>query len=124
MKEAMVVFAHGARDPAWAEPLERICAAVRRKRPGLRVDLAFLELMAPLINDALETLVEEGFDRITIVPAFMAPGGHLRKDLPERVAAARVRHPGLEIHIAAAIGQSDAVIAAIADYAVTALDRV
>ena len=124
MKEAMVVFAHGARDPAWAEPLERICAAVRRKRPGLRVDLAFLELMAPLINDALEGLVEEGFDTITIVPAFMAPGGHLRKDLPERVAAARARHPGVEINIAAAIGQSDAVIAAIADYAVTALETV
>lgn len=122
MKEAMVVFAHGARDPAWAEPLERICAAVRSKRPGLRVDLAFLELMVPLINDALEALVAEGFDKITIVPAFMAPGGHLRKDLPERVAAVKARHPGLEVTIAAAIGQSDAVITAIADYAVTALD--
>lgn len=119
--EALLVFAHGARDPAWAEPLERICAAIRLRRPGLRVELAFLELMTPRIGDSLDGLAREGFERITIVPAFMAPGGHIRKDLPELVAAARERHPGLEVTVAPAIGQSDSVIGAIADFAVGSL---
>ncbi|MDD5297880.1 MAG: CbiX/SirB N-terminal domain-containing protein [Rhodocyclaceae bacterium] len=120
-KEAILVFAHGARDPAWAEPLERICALVRQRRPEVRVELAFLELMQPLIGEALDRMAGAGFARITIVPAFMAPGGHIRKDLPELVAAARVRHPGLEVRVTAAIGQSEGVISAIADFAISAL---
>lgn len=121
MTEALIVFAHGARNPSWADPLKRICENVRQRRPGLRVELAFLELMEPLISDVLERLSGEGVTLITIVPAFMAPGGHLRKDLPELVAKVQEQHPGLEIRISPAIGESDEVIAAIADYAVSRL---
>lgn len=117
-QEALIVFAHGARTPSWADPLQRICALIRLRQPGLRVELAFLELMSPLIADSLQQLAAEGVGRVTIVPAFMAPGGHVQKDLPALVALVQAQHPGLEVVISPAIGESEAVMAAIADYAV------
>ncbi len=120
--EAVVVFAHGARDPAWAEPLQRICTALRQRRPGLRVELAFLELMSPSIGEVLDSLAAEGVARITVVPAFMAEGGHLKRDLPLLIDAARQRLPGVTVSVVPAMGLSEQVIGAIADYAATACD--
>lgn len=121
--EAVIVFAHGARDPAWAEPLQRVCAALRQRRPDLRVELAFLEIMSPSIGETLDKLGAESITRITVVPAFMAEGGHLKRDLPLLIDAARQRHPGLSITVVPAMGLSEQVIGAIADYAAAAAER-
>lgn len=122
-KHAVIVFAHGARDPAWAEPLKRICEALRQRRPGLRVELAFLELMTPAIGDALDALAAEGILSVTVVPAFMARGGHLKKDLPLLIEAAQGRNPGLAVTVVPAMGESELVIGAIADYAAGCANR-
>ena len=65
---ALVLFAHGARDPQWAAPFKRIQAAIRAQRPGVVVELAFLELMQPVLADAIGTLVAAGHRNITIAP--------------------------------------------------------
>jgi sirohydrochlorin cobaltochelatase len=54
------------------------------------------------------------------VPLFLAPGGHVKRDLPALVAAARTRHPALEIRAAGSIGEVDDVLAAMADWIVRA----
>ena len=41
--QALVLFAHGARDPRWAIPFERLAERARTKRPDVSVSLAFLE---------------------------------------------------------------------------------
>ena len=122
-KQAVIVFAHGARDPAWAGPLHRVCDALRQRRPEVRVELAFLELMSPSIGEALDRLAEGGFRKITVMPAFMAEGGHLKRDLPLLIDGARQRHPGMSISVVPAMGLSEQVIAAIADYAAAAADH-
>jgi lipopolysaccharide export system permease protein len=50
MTQAIVLFAHGARDPRWAEPFEAVAARVRAAAPGCPVVLAFLELMTPSLG--------------------------------------------------------------------------
>ena len=34
-KNALILFAHGARDPEWANPMRRVQAAVRAAKWGL-----------------------------------------------------------------------------------------
>ncbi|HEX4984920.1 MAG TPA: CbiX/SirB N-terminal domain-containing protein [Burkholderiales bacterium] len=114
---ALVLFAHGARDPAWAEPFRRMLDRVRASRPGLRAELAFLECMEPTLPAAISRLAGEGASRITIVPLFLAQGGHLREDLPRLVAALRREFPGLALDVTAAIGDSGELTDAIADWA-------
>ena len=116
-KRGLLLFAHGARDPRWAEPFEQVAGRVRKRDPALSVELAFLELMAPTLRDAGRTLVDAGCDRIDIVPLFLGAGGHVRKDLPELVAELRAAHPGVQWRLRCAIGELDRVIDAMADAA-------
>ena len=89
----IVLFAHGSRDPEWARPLEAIRDRVRKSRPEYPISLAFLEQMAPNLEDAVDALAAEGASCITIFPLFIAQGGHLRRDLPRIVEAIRAAHP-------------------------------
>lgn len=112
---AVVLFGHGARDPEWARPMERIRAALEQQ--GVRVELAFLEFMTPPLADAIGRLVAGGADRIAVVPVFLAQGGHLKRDLPLLVEEARGAHPDCAITLARAAGEADGVVSAMADYA-------
>jgi sirohydrochlorin cobaltochelatase len=115
-REAIVLFAHGARDPRWAEPFERLHALlVERARPA-SVALAFLELMEPSLHTAVDALVVQGVEAIVVVPVFLGQGGHVRKDLPRLIDEVRGRHPALALRVAAAVGEDEAVLGAIADY--------
>lgn len=113
---AIILFAHGARDPGWAAPFGRIVARLQNARPGLRVELAFLDLMPPALAEAVAGVVAEGIDRITLVPLFLAQGGHLKEDLPRLLDDIRRAHPGVRIEVTPAIGDSEPLIAAIADW--------
>ena len=116
---AILLFAHGARDPGWAEPFRRIAGRLRAAQPGLRVELAFLELMEPRLADAVAVLAGAGIDRITLVPLFLAQGGHLKEDLPKLLDDIRNQHPSVRIDVTAAIGDSESLTNAIADWALT-----
>lgn len=114
---AILLFAHGARDPSWAEPFRRIVARLRLKQPGMRVELAFLEMMQPTLEAAVAGLAAEDIGHITIVPLFLAQGGHLKEDLPRLVDDIRRDHPALRIDVTTAIGDSEDLTNAIADWA-------
>jgi len=120
MTQAIVLFAHGARDPRWAEPFEAVAAHVRAAAPGCPVVLAFLELMTPSLGAAVERLAAAGATRVDVVPLFLGSGGHLRHDLPPLVDALRGAHPALAIRLHAAIGEHPAVVEAMARAAVAA----
>ena len=77
--------------------------------PGCTVSLAFLEFMQPQLPEAVERLVSEGCERITIAPLFMAQGAHLKRDLAKLITDARTRHPQVEIVALSAAGEADSV---------------
>jgi len=117
---AIVLFAHGARDARWAAPFEAVAARVRAAAPDCAVALAFLERMAPTLDDAAVSLIAAGATRIDVVPLFLGTGGHLRRDLPRLVEALRGAHPEVDIRLHAAIGEYPRVVDAMAAAAVAA----
>ena len=110
----LILFAHGARDPRWAEPFERLKKKVETARPGLPVALAYLEFMQPDLAAAADALIAAGCRSLRIVPVFLGQGGHVREDLPAIVDAVRARHPHLAIEQLPAVGENDAVLERIA----------
>jgi sirohydrochlorin cobaltochelatase len=109
----IVLFAHGARDPEWARPFEAIRERIRAKRPEHHIELAYLELMTPTLEDAIETLVAQGALCISVFPLFMAQGGHLRQDLPRILEAIRASYPKIPIVLESAIGEVPEILDAI-----------
>ena len=63
-KHGLILFGHGARDPRWAEPFERLATKLRTQRSE-PVSLAFLELMSPDLPMAVEHLAADGCDAVT-----------------------------------------------------------
>ena len=109
----IVLLAHGARDPEWARPFEAIRERIRAKRPEYRIELAYLELMSPSLEDAIAALVAEGAPCISVFPLFMAQGGHLKQDLPRILDAIRATYPKIPIGLESAIGEVPEVLEAI-----------
>ncbi len=117
-RHGVVLLAHGARDPAWATPFEAVVARVRERAPDAQVRLAFLELMAPRLEEAGAELAAAGCTRIDVVPVFLGMGGHVRRDVPAQLATLRDAHPGIAWTLHPALGETAHVIAALADAAV------
>lgn len=114
-RSAIILFAHGARDPEWAKPFQRIRELLAQRAPTTPVALAFLELMHPTLREAMQTLAGRA-ERVTVVPLFMAQGNHLRNDLPALVHDACANNPGMSVRVAPAVGDVDELLLAIVDW--------
>ena len=117
MTTGILLFAHGARDPNWARPFEQ--ARDRLASPDANgvtrpVCLSFLEFMSPNLIDGGQTLVDQGCQRVTVVPLFLGAGGHVRKDLPVLLARLQEVHPSVRFTLRPAVGEAAALVDAMA----------
>lgn len=112
---ALILFAHGARDPEWARPVEAVAARLRERFADRVVRVAFLEFLAPNLPDTVTQLVDESSTlNIDILPFFIAQGGHLRKELPEMLNGLALRYPGCQIRLLPPLGELPEVQLAMA----------
>lgn len=85
---ALVLVAHGSRDPRALSTVRALQDRVRALRPGLPVHLGHIELNEPLLPDTLAAL---GDARAVLVPLLLGRGHHVKRDIPRTAAAARAR---------------------------------
>lgn len=118
-RSGILLFAHGARDPAWAQPFETVADRLRERAAvsGDEVILAFLEFMEPNITEAALSLVKKGCERVTVVPLFLGAGGHVRKDLPRLLEELGYTYPSVRWTLSQAVGETDVLIQALVDAA-------
>lgn len=121
MKQALILFAHGARDPNWAEPFRRLRALTQSSLPEVAVELAFLELMTPDLPQLAAQQIADGAQQITIVPVFLGQGGHIRRDLPVLIGQLREAHPDTQFQVAQAAGEDAGVLQALAQYCIASV---
>lgn len=112
---ALILFAHGSRDPRWVEPFLRLQEKLQT-RHSAPVRLAYLELLEPSLLEAAQQAVQQGCQSLCVVPIFLGQGGHVRKDLPDLIAQLQHRYPMVSITCADAAGEDDAVLEALAQY--------
>jgi sirohydrochlorin cobaltochelatase len=117
MKSGLILYAHGARDPRWAEPFERVRQKVAARAEGTPVTLAFLEHGHPDLTQAAVDMAFQGVRKIKVVPMFFGRGGHLRHDFPRQLSVARTRLPDVLFEVTAAAGEDDDVLDALASFA-------
>ena len=116
-ERAIVLFAHGSRDPLWRRPVEAVAERVRELDPAVRVCCAYLELMEPDLPSAVRGLVAAGAGGISVLPMFLGVGRHARDDLPALVAALALEYPQIRFHLRPAVGEDRRVVALMAEIA-------
>jgi sirohydrochlorin ferrochelatase len=81
MRPALILLAHGTRDPAGAAEIDRLAGLLESAEMTVRV--GFADVRPPTLADILADLPGPA----VVVPAFLASGYHVRVDVPEQLAA-------------------------------------
>lgn len=122
-KPALVLFAHGSRDPLWHRPMQAVAAAIAAKSPDSLIRCAYLELSVPDLPTAVDELMAQGATAITILPMFLGVGKHAREDLPRLVDDLQEQYPQVTFALNAAVGEDPRLVALLANMGLEALDQ-
>lgn len=117
MEKALILFAHGARDPAWARPVLAVVQRLRMSNPDLAISVAFLEFMSPTLPEAVAALCRQPSEpvrQVDVLPFFIAQGGHLRQEVPAMLAQLQAQYPDTSFRLLPPLGELPAVQEAMA----------
>ncbi len=118
-RRAVVLLAHGSRDPSWPAPIEAVANAMRDQDPGTLVACAYLEWTSPDLATAVQAVVLDGAREVVVVPMFLGLGRHTRQDLPQRVADVAQAHPDVAFSAQPAISEDARMVALMAQIALS-----
>ncbi|MDX3244192.1 sirohydrochlorin chelatase [Streptomyces sp. ME18-1-4] len=107
---ALVVIAHGSRDPRHARAVHALVRRVRSLRPGLRVETGFLDFTLPSVHGVLESLAAQGVRDVVALPLLLTRAFHAKADIP---AVLREAPAQLRIRQAEVLGPSPLLLAAL-----------
>lgn len=119
-RTALILFAHGSRDPDWVRPFEQLRGTVREQVPHCTVALAYLESTAPDLGLCVRTLAADGITAIKVLPLFLALGKHLRSDIPALAQLIALEYPDVQIEFLPALGEAPEFVAALGAIALRA----
>ncbi|MEV7508397.1 sirohydrochlorin chelatase [Streptomyces sp. NPDC004311] len=127
MAPALLVIAHGSRDPRHAATVHALTRRARALRPGLRVETAYLDFNAPRVEQVLSALYADGVREVVALPLLLTRAFHAKADVPAVLSEALPRLPGLSVSVADVLGPSpllvDALERRLAEAGVTPADR-
>lgn len=102
---AFLLVDHGSRAAEANESLGEVVALVQsRVGEGIVVLGAHMELASPSVAEGVAEAVKAGAKEIVVVPYFLAPGRHSRKDIPALVSEASAAHPSVLFVVAEPLG--------------------
>jgi len=110
LARAVILLAHGSRDPLWRQPIEAVASRMRALASDLPVACAYIELTEPTLEQAADQLVQQGARQLTVFPLFLGMGKHAREDVPLLVGAVRRKYPELDLRLLSSAGEDPAVI--------------
>ncbi|MFH8791851.1 sirohydrochlorin chelatase [Streptomyces sp. NPDC017941] len=106
----LLAVAHGSRDPRHAATVRALLRRVRARRPGLRVEVGFLDFDAPSVPDRLASLADEGVRDVVALPLLLTRAFHAKADIP---AVLRQAPPGLRVRQAGVLGPAPLLLTAL-----------
>jgi sirohydrochlorin ferrochelatase len=83
MSPTLLAAVHGTRSPAGQATTRALISRVRDVRPGLSVELCFLDVLEPRLASRLSSLAGP----VVVVPVLLSAGYHVHDDIPSAAAA-------------------------------------
>jgi sirohydrochlorin ferrochelatase len=108
--DGVILVDHGSRVADSNAALLVVADRFKRTLGHDLVEPAHMELAEPSIADAVAACVTRGAKRIVVVPFFLLPGRHWRKDIPELTQMACATHGDLPYLVTAPLGDAQGVV--------------
>jgi len=105
MQPTLLIAAHGTASSAGLATIRDLTDAVAAARPGLTVELCFLDVLEPGLAAVLDSLDTD----VVVVPLLLSAGYHVTADIP-RLVDGRDR-----VRVARHLGPDPLIVHAIAD---------
>ena len=99
-KQAVLILAHGSRDPGARAEYRRLADEMAARLPEVTVEFSVLEFGGddlPSISEGMRRCAEAGAERVVALPFFLFAAGHVREDLPGELRQAAGDRPGLRV---------------------------
>jgi sirohydrochlorin cobaltochelatase len=110
MTQAILLVGHGTRNPTGQQQFVRLAEHLRTAVAPLPLEIAYIELQTPTIEEALLRMHREGTQKITLSPALLFAAGHAKQDIPEGVARAVQIAPDIDVAYAEPLGCHEALL--------------
>lgn len=95
----ILLFAHGSSAEEANRAVHELARQIEAQGPHGYVRAAFLERAQPDLGEAVRQAVEAGRQRLIVIPYFLSMGVHLRRDLPNFIAALKQKYPEVMIEV-------------------------
>lgn len=112
MTDALVLAAHGSRDPRFAVTAREVTDAVAAALPGTDVHLGFLDLDEPTVAEVVANVAGP---HVVVVPLLFSAAFHTGVDLPAALDAERGRRPEVRFTQAPPLGSDPRLLTALVD---------
>jgi sirohydrochlorin ferrochelatase len=106
---AILLIAHGSRNPQANQDLVHVAAAMVQRGHAI-VEVSFLESAEPGIEAGAARCVTLGVDRVVMLPYFLSAGVHVSRDLAGARELLSARFPDVEFRLAEPLGRHPLLI--------------
>jgi len=109
LDNSILLVGHGSRAAQGNVEIEKFAEQWRAQHPEWHIDVCFIEF-ADVLLDAGFDLAASHAKKVIVVPLILNAAGHVKMEVPEHLAKARLRHPETEFVYATHIGANEGVL--------------
>ncbi len=115
MKSGIIILGHGSGSEEAQQVFEEIVTLVSEKLNYGMVRGAAMEFASPALEEVAAGLVELGIEEIIIVPLFIYPGVHIKRDIPAMIDQLKKEYPEVRFVKGSHIGADEKLAEIMAD---------
>jgi sirohydrochlorin ferrochelatase len=109
-KEAIILLAHGSRVPEAGKDMEQVANRLREKYTHRIVEICYLSRWGPHFPEVLEKCVNQGAEKVIVIPYFLHMGLHFLLDIPEMLQEESRKLPQVKLILGKFLGFNEALV--------------
>ncbi len=105
-KTAIILLAHGSRRKEANQEVAFLAGIMEKDTLAMETEVghAFLQFVAPSLEESIRNFIEKGYNRIAIAPLFLTSGVHIQEDIPEILEKIKTTHPDVNLVLCRPLG--------------------
>jgi len=112
VKETILLVGHGSRAEQGNIEIDQFATQWRQQHPNWRIEVCFIEFADILLDQGFDNAAQNS-ERVLVIPLILNAAGHVKMEIPEHLAQARLRHPNVEFLYGQHLGVNSLMLKAL-----------